>query len=84
MPTKRASRLKSEVDRIDAGGETWETSTAVDEPIRVKRPLDTILRVRFSAVQFRQIDEIAVDAGLGPSTLVRMWVLEQLRQAASR
>ena len=73
--------IEQEIDRIDGGGETWENSTPVEEPVRVK-PLDTILRVRFSAEQFRNIDRLAEDAGVGPSTLVRMWVLERLKEPA--
>lgn len=55
-----------EIDRIDQGGETWETSTPLAEPVRVKRPLDTVVRVRFSAEQFKQIDRLAEEAGRWP------------------
>jgi hypothetical protein len=84
MADKGRTALEQEIDRIDAGGETWENSAPAEEPIRVKRPLDTILRVRFSAEQFRNLDRLAEETGVGPSTLVRMWVLERLKAPTRR
>ncbi|HLG74087.1 MAG TPA: hypothetical protein VK009_27015 [Chloroflexota bacterium] len=84
MASKQSERLEAEIERIDAGGDTWNSSVPVHEAARVKRPLDAILRVRFTADQIHQVEALASEAGVGPSTLVRMWVLDRLRAPVSR
>jgi hypothetical protein len=72
--------LDREIDRIDQGGDAWLESDEV-VAVEVKRPLDKVIPVRLSADKWEALREEARELGVGPSTLVRMWVLEKLRQA---
>jgi len=69
-----------EVDRIDAGGNAWEGTEEV--VVEVKRPLDTVVPVRLSAETWSALRREARELGVGPSTLIRVWVLERLRERA--
>jgi hypothetical protein len=44
------------------------------------KPLGHILSVRVDSATVRALEAIARPKGIGPSTLVRMWVLERLAQ----
>ncbi len=74
-----------EIERIDQGGETWDETDEVVK-IEVRRPLDIVVPVRLSSETWAALRREARQVGVGPSTLVRIWVLERLRerQAASR
>ncbi|MBI4494989.1 MAG: hypothetical protein HY690_19620 [Chloroflexi bacterium] len=69
------------IERIDRGGEAWKDTDEVVE-VAVKRPLDTVVPVRVSADTWEALRREARRIGVGPSTLVRMWVLEKLREVA--
>ena len=67
------------VTRIDQGESAWlDSDQAV--PVDVKRPLDKVVPVRLSADHWRAVYRAARERGVGPTTLVRMWVLEKLRE----
>lgn len=64
--------------------DTHDTTEFEDELKEVKarfaRPLDHILAVRLEAKTVSHLAKIAGRSGIGPSTLVRMWVMERLHQ----
>ncbi len=65
-----------EIARIDNGGDAWDGDEVSIEP----RPtLDKVVPVRLSADTWQQLRRLAVARGLGPTTLLRMWVLERLK-----
>ena len=61
-------------------GDTWRDDDEVVE-VEVKRPLDKVIPVRLPADKWEALRAEAKELGIGPSTLVRMWVLERLRAA---
>lgn len=73
-------RMRKEIERLEAGGDSWEASTPVEEPVRVKQPLDKVLQVRLSEDQWQALRRRAHGMGIGPATLMRMWVVEKLRE----
>ena len=70
--------LDKAVKKIEQGN-AWEDTDEVVE-IEVKKPLDKVIPVRLSAEKWELIRQEARELGIGPTTLVRMWVLERLRQ----
>ena len=76
--------IEREVARIDEGGNAWADTDEVVEAT-VKRPLDAVVPVRLSLETWEALRREAREVGIGPSTLVRMWILEKLRErVASR
>ena len=81
---KRVPKFKSEQE----AAEFWDSHSPFDYPeefkeVKVKfdRPLiNRGLTVKLSDETLDQIKKIAQVQGVGPSTLVRMWVLEHLRE----
>ncbi len=71
--------MEREIDRIDRGGEAWQETDQV-VPVEAKPPLDTVIPVRLSSETWRALRQEAGRLGIGPSTLLRMWVLEKLGQ----
>jgi hypothetical protein len=67
-----------EIDRIERGGNAWQ-GTEEAAPLEVKQPLDKVIPVRLSADHWESLRTEAQELGVGPTTLVRMWVLEKLR-----
>jgi hypothetical protein len=71
--------------------EWWDTHSIVDhldelEPVQIQytQHLSTPLSVRLDAKDRAALTQLAHEQGIGPSTLVRMWVKEQLaRKQAS-
>lgn len=71
-----------EIERIDAGEDAW-----VGEEVSIRRPpggikMGIAVRVRLTGDQYDQLRAAASRRGLGPSTLMRMWALEQLAREA--
>ncbi len=65
----------------------WETHTIAkfeDElkPVaaRFSKNLSEGITVRFEQSTLRKLREVAHEKGVGPTTLARMWIMEQLRQ----
>jgi predicted DNA binding CopG/RHH family protein len=72
---------------LDEEAEFWDTHSAVDAidegtivGFRAARKSDT-MTVRFAPDDIARIREEAIQKGLGPTTLIRMWVLEHLKEA---
>jgi hypothetical protein len=73
--------LEGSIRQIEQG-EAWLDSDEVVE-VEVKRPLDKVIPVRLSADKWEELRAEARELGIGPSTLLRMWVLEKLREVRS-
>lgn len=66
----------------------WDTHSPEDfpeefEPVKVKfsRPLiKRGLTVKLSEETIEKLRQLGQEQGVGPSTLVRMWIMERLRQ----
>lgn len=71
------SEIEQEIERIDQGGDAWNESDEVVE-VETKRPLDTVVPVRLAAETYAELRREARARGVGPSTLIRMWLLEKL------
>lgn len=78
--TTREQRQQREIERIDAGGSVWEGAEEVS--IEVKQPLDKVVPIRMSAEQWEVLRREARELGTRPTTLLRVWVLERLREAS--
>jgi 2-iminoacetate synthase ThiH len=70
--------VKKAVEQIEQG-DAWEESDEVVK-LKVKKPLDKVIPIRLSADKWEQIREQARELGIGPTTLTRMWILENLKQ----
>lgn len=70
--------IEKAIEKIEQGNAWEETDEVVH--LEVKKPLDKVIPVRLSADKWEQVRAEARDLGVGPSTLVRMWILEHLRQ----
>jgi hypothetical protein len=69
--------LDKAVEDIEQGN-AWNESDDMVR-VRVKKPLDKVIPVRLPADKWEQIRKGAIELGVGPSTLARMWILERLR-----
>jgi len=74
--------LDKEIQRIeqgDAWDESWEDEIV---KVEVRKPLDKVIPIRFPADKWETLRKEANELGIGPTTLVRMWILERLRRSA--
>lgn len=69
--------------------EFWDTHSTTDykdewKPVRVRfaQNLSDGITIRFEAATLNALRKQAKNRGLGPTTLIRMWVLERLKQEA--
>ena len=76
------SELDREVQKLEEG-EAWEETDEVVEA-EVRQPRDKVVPVRLSSEMWEELRREARTVGVGPTTLARMWLLERLRQEASR
>ncbi|HZS00926.1 MAG TPA: hypothetical protein VFE37_19560 [Chloroflexota bacterium] len=74
--------LDRTVEAIEQGDAWLDSDEVVD--LEVKQPLDKVIPVRLAADKWAAVRREARELGVGPSTLVRMWVLEKLRESAAR
>jgi hypothetical protein len=89
-PTEAHGRIPSFANR-DEEAEFWDThdvTTFVGNELRpvkltVGGELADRLTIRLEQDDRAELNRRARDIGVGPSTLVRMWVKERLRQGAS-
>lgn len=65
------------MSEIEQGGNAWNETDEVIET-DVKRPLDSVVPVRLAADTYAELRREARARGVGPSTLIRMWLLEKL------
>jgi hypothetical protein len=67
----------------DLGDIEYAVALGATEEIAVagpKPPLDKVMAVRLSAADWMKLEGEARELGIGPTTLVRMWILERLRR----
>ena len=72
----------ADLDRTIEGiekNDAWNDSDEVVQ-LKVKKPLDKVIPIRLAADKWEEIRQEARELGVGPTTLVRMWVLDHLRQ----
>ncbi len=69
----------------------WDTHSTADfidetEPVKVRatRGLSANVQVRFDPDTDHELEAIARERGMKKATLIRMWVLERLRQDRNR
>ncbi|HEV8632832.1 MAG TPA: hypothetical protein VG370_01125 [Chloroflexota bacterium] len=70
---------RAEAERLDATDDALEGTEPVE--VRVRKPVGKIVPLRISDEQWRTLTREAEELGLRPTTLLRMWVLERLREA---
>ena len=68
-------RTIESIEKNDA----WNDSDEVVQ-LEVRKPLDKVIPIRLSKDKWEEIRQEARELGVGPTTLVRMWVLDHLRQ----
>lgn len=78
---KKIPRFKSYQEEADF----WDTHSPLDYgtwkevKLEFEKPLIHILGVRLDAKTIDRLAQLGDNMGIGPSTLVRMWVLEKLK-----
>jgi predicted HicB family RNase H-like nuclease len=91
-PTKQSQVATSRIPQFNSREEEaawWDSHDVTDyldelRPVRVRsaRNLSEGLTVRLDPETMRALREQARRQGLGPTTLIRMWVMERLRAEA--
>ncbi len=78
---KKIPKFKSYKEEADF----WDTHSPLDYgtwkevKLEVAKPLVHILGVRLDAKTIDLLAKLGNDMGVGPSTLVRMWIMEKLK-----
>lgn len=87
-PTPAHGRILA-FQNIEEEAEFWDTHSFTDYPeeltpvqVRVSKNLSAPFSVRPDPQDRAEVDHRAAANGIGPSTLIRMWVKEHLNQAA--
>lgn len=90
---KKSSRLKSRIPEFSSYQEEarwWETHNLADYQdefktikVRFAKNLSEGLHVRLDPETLMKLRIEAKEKGIGPTTLVRMWVKEQLRTVSA-
>jgi len=69
----------------------WDTHSPLDYPddfqpvaTSVERPLEHILGVRLDAKTVEKLAAIGRKKGIGPSTLARIWIMEQIAELEAK
>ncbi len=95
MSTVTKARKPSQIPEFEDEAEAaafWDTHSPEDLPEEFEEVQDRHakplikrgLTVKLSEETIEQLREIAEAQGIGPTTLVRMWVLERLRERRER
>lgn len=76
---------------IEEEAEFWDTHDTTDyedefKPVRVRfaKNLSQGITIRLDPETLAELRTRAKEQGIGPTTLIRMWILEHLRQQESR
>jgi predicted DNA binding CopG/RHH family protein len=92
MPKKKVSKPVRipEFATIEDEARFWDTHSTSDyehefRPVRTRfaKRLSTGVTVRLDAETLQQLRTMAQEKGIGPTTLIRMWVLERLRDTVA-
>jgi len=88
--TKSEKRSIPEFKSREEEAQFWDTHSAADywqesQPVKVRfaRNLSEGITIRLDPETMREVREQARQKGLGPTTLIRMWVLERLHGVRS-
>ena len=89
MPKKKAptpTRIP-EFASIEEEAKFWDTHSTADyedefKPVRVRfgKRLSSGVTIRLDPDTLERLRAIAQEQGIGPTTLIRMWVLERLKE----
>ena len=84
-PTPAHGRIPA-FQNVEEEAAFWDTHSVVDFPdelqparVRISKRLSAPLTVRLDPVDRAEITRRAKEQGIGPSTLIRIWVKERLR-----
>ena len=76
-----------EFANIEEEAAFWDTHSTADyedefKPVRARfaKGLSTGVTIRFDPDTLRRLRAMAQEQGIGPTTLIRMWVLERLKE----
>jgi predicted DNA binding CopG/RHH family protein len=92
MPKKTSSKPKRipEFATIEEEAAFWDTHSTADfedefKPIRARfgKRLSTGVTIRLDPETLKKLRSMAQERGIGPTTLIRMWVLERLKEKQS-
>ncbi|MBI2039605.1 hypothetical protein HYT18_00855 [Candidatus Microgenomates bacterium] len=78
---KKIPKFKSYEEEADF----WDTHSPLDYgtwkevKLEFAKPLEHILGVRMDGKTLTQLTKLGSEMGIGPSTLVRMWIMEKLK-----
>lgn len=85
---EKGSRIPRFADRAEEA-EFWDTHDIADyqdelKPARARFSpgLSEGITIRLDPETLRELRELAREKGIGPTTLARMWILEQLKKPA--
>lgn len=93
--TERQNTGQPRIPRFDSpeeAGEFWDNHSPEDFPeefrevqVQFSRPLiKRGLTIKLDDETIKKLRSIARDKGIGPSTLVRMWIFEHLQRELAR
>ena len=90
--TSRKSKRIPEFPTLEEEAAFWDTHSTADyeaefKPVRVRfaKRLSSGVTIRLDPDTLEQLRSLAQEKGIGPTTLIRMWVLERLgKHAANR
>jgi len=68
-----------EIEETESGVTAWKDDDEVVQ-MQIKKPLDKVIPVRLSSDKWEELRREALELGVGPTTLARMWILEKLRK----
>jgi CopG antitoxin of type II toxin-antitoxin system len=89
MPKKKAPTPSCipEFATIEEEAKFWDTHSTADyedefKPVRVRfgRRLSSGVTIRLDPDTLQKLRALAQERGIGPTTLIRMWVLERLKE----
>jgi predicted DNA binding CopG/RHH family protein len=92
MPKKTSSKAKRipEFASIEEEAAFWDTHSTADyedefKPVRARfaKRLSTGVTIRLDPDTLKKLRSMAQERGIGPTTLIRMWVLERLKEKQS-
>jgi predicted DNA binding CopG/RHH family protein len=89
MPKKKVSEPGRipEFTTLEEEARFWDTHSTADyehefRPVRTRfaKRLSTGVTIRLDPDTLQQLRTLAHERGIGPTTLIRMWVLERLKE----
>lgn len=87
--TTKPSRIP-EFTSIEEEAEFWDTHSTADYEdefrlvrVRFTKNLSQGITIRLDPETLQMVRCLAREKGIGPTTLIRMWILERLREAHS-